>query len=120
MSGHARRYVTSRPGSAFPDTSLKGAAPRCREAMARPGHGRRRVSPEEEEDEEDPVDAMVSRTGCMAQHRALQHCMAEQQDWRHCQPQVRAFRDCMAHRKQDREVQRAPSSSHGHPAPTGE
>uniref|UniRef100_A0A8V5HBH2 Uncharacterized protein n=1 Tax=Melopsittacus undulatus TaxID=13146 RepID=A0A8V5HBH2_MELUD len=72
------------------------------------------------EDEEDPVDAMVSRTGCMAQHRALQHCMAEQQDWRHCQPQVRAFRDCMAQRKQEREVQRAPSSSQGHPAPAAE
>uniref|UniRef100_A0A672VAQ9 Cytochrome c oxidase assembly factor 4 homolog n=1 Tax=Strigops habroptila TaxID=2489341 RepID=A0A672VAQ9_STRHB len=87
---------------------------------AEPGHGRSRAAPEEDEDEEDPVDALVARTGCMAQHRALQHCMAERQDWRHCQPHVRAFRDCMAQRKQDREPGRAPSSSQGHPAPAAE
>ncbi|NXG45669.1 COA4 factor, partial [Psilopogon haemacephalus] len=71
--------------------------------MARPGHGRSRSSlKEEDEDEEgeDPVDALISRTGCMEQHRALQECMAQGQDWRRCQPQVRAFGQCMAQRRQ--------------------
>ncbi|NXX94228.1 COA4 factor, partial [Centropus bengalensis] len=65
--------------------------------MARPGHGRAR--PSEEEDEEDPLDARIRRSGCLAQHRALQECMAEQQDWRRCQPQVREFGACMARRQ---------------------
>ncbi|KFZ49369.1 hypothetical protein N321_00038, partial [Antrostomus carolinensis] len=71
--------------------------------MARPGHGRSHGGSLEEEDEdeegEDPVDAMISRTGCLAQHRELQECMARRQDWRHCQPQVRAFGECMARRQ---------------------
>ncbi|XP_054243738.1 cytochrome c oxidase assembly factor 4 homolog, mitochondrial [Indicator indicator] len=69
--------------------------------MARPGHGRSRSSLKEDEDEEgeDPLDALISRTGCMGQHRALQDCMAQRQDWRHCQPQVRAFGECMARRQ---------------------
>ncbi|NXP82062.1 COA4 factor, partial [Ramphastos sulfuratus] len=69
--------------------------------MARPGHGRSRSSLKEDEDEEgeDPLDALISRTGCMGQHRALQECMAQRQDWRHCQPQVRAFGECMAQRQ---------------------
>ncbi|NWS66815.1 COA4 factor, partial [Crotophaga sulcirostris] len=69
--------------------------------MARPGHARPRPPVEEaEEEEEDPVDAMIARTGCLAPHRELQECMAARQDWRHCQPQLRAFGDCMARRQQ--------------------
>ncbi|NWI71493.1 COA4 factor, partial [Todus mexicanus] len=71
--------------------------------MARPGHTRSRPSSKEAEDEEDPLDAMILRTGCMAQHRELQECMAERQDWRHCQPQVRAFGECMARQKRAEE-----------------
>ncbi|NXY79961.1 COA4 factor, partial [Glareola pratincola] len=68
--------------------------------MAKPGHAwNRSRSLEEDEDEEDPVDAMISRTGCAAQHRELQECMAARQDWRHCQAQVRAFGECMARRQ---------------------
>ncbi|NXU60013.1 COA4 factor, partial [Turnix velox] len=51
----------------------------------------------EEEDEEDPVDTMISRTGCATQHQELQECMAQERDWRFCQNQLRAFRDCMVH-----------------------
>ncbi|NXN95318.1 COA4 factor, partial [Rhinopomastus cyanomelas] len=65
--------------------------------MARPGHGRSHQA--EKEEEEDPVDAMIARTGCLAQHQQLQDCMAEQKDWRHCQAQLRAFGQCMAQRK---------------------
>ncbi|XP_048798345.1 cytochrome c oxidase assembly factor 4 homolog, mitochondrial isoform X1 [Lagopus muta] len=63
--------------------------------MAKPGHAWSRPKSQEEE-EEDPVEAMVSRTGCAEQHWALQECMAEQRDWRRCQAQVQAFRQCMA------------------------
>ncbi|NXW58908.1 COA4 factor, partial [Eurystomus gularis] len=66
--------------------------------MARPGHGRNHplLRADEDEEAEDPVDAMISRTGCMVRHRQLQECMAERQDWRHCQPQVRAFGERVA------------------------
>ncbi|XP_010899568.1 cytochrome c oxidase assembly factor 4 homolog, mitochondrial [Esox lucius] len=46
--------------------------------------------------EEDPVDQMISRTGCGELHYAVQDCMAEHQDWRRCQGQVQTFKDCMA------------------------
>ncbi|XP_054067718.1 cytochrome c oxidase assembly factor 4 homolog, mitochondrial [Rissa tridactyla] len=89
--------------------------------MAKPGHTwNRSRSLEEDEDEEDPVDAMISRTGCMAQHRELQECMAARQDWRHCQPQVRAFGECMARRQRAKEPHRASDSHQAHPSPTGD
>ncbi|KAI3373195.1 hypothetical protein L3Q82_006511 [Scortum barcoo] len=40
-----------------------------------------------DEDEDDPVEQMISRTGCAEQHYAVQECMAEHQDWRACQNQ---------------------------------
>lgn len=48
-----------------------------------------------EDEEEDPVDQMIGRTGCTAFHYAVQECMAEHQDWRKCQTQVQSFKDCM-------------------------
>ncbi|NXJ72094.1 COA4 factor, partial [Rostratula benghalensis] len=71
--------------------------------MARPGHAWNRRPSEEDEDEEDPLEAMISRTGCAAQHRELQECMAAGQDWRRCQPQLRAFGECMAQRQRAQE-----------------
>ncbi|XP_062309497.1 cytochrome c oxidase assembly factor 4 homolog, mitochondrial [Osmerus eperlanus] len=47
------------------------------------------------EDEDDPVDQMISRTGCADLHYAVQECMAEHQDWRKCQIQVQTFKECM-------------------------
>ncbi|NXB01164.1 COA4 factor, partial [Cnemophilus loriae] len=72
--------------------------------MAKPGHAWSRAAAEQGEAEgeegEDPLDAMIARTGCLEQHRQLQECMAERQDWRHCQAQLRAFGACMARRQQ--------------------
>ncbi|XP_018428050.1 PREDICTED: cytochrome c oxidase assembly factor 4 homolog, mitochondrial [Nanorana parkeri] len=47
------------------------------------------------EDEDDPLDQMIARTGCTAFHYAVQECMAEHQDWRKCQTQVQDFKECM-------------------------
>ncbi|XP_075271089.1 cytochrome c oxidase assembly factor 4 homolog, mitochondrial [Opisthocomus hoazin] len=82
--------------------------------MARPGHARNRPSLEKDEEAEDPLDAMISRTGCVRQHRELQECMAERQDWRRCQAQVRAFGECMARRRSVEEPGRASTSRQAH------
>ncbi|XP_008331118.1 cytochrome c oxidase assembly factor 4 homolog, mitochondrial [Cynoglossus semilaevis] len=50
---------------------------------------------ERNDDEDDPVERMISRTGCAELHYAVQECMAEHQDWRVCQSQVQTFKDCM-------------------------
>ncbi|NXC04247.1 COA4 factor, partial [Orthonyx spaldingii] len=72
--------------------------------MAKAGHAWSRAATErgeaeQEEEEEDAVDAMIARTGCLEQHRRLQECMAERQDWRHCRQELRAFGACMARRE---------------------
>ncbi|NP_001186965.1 cytochrome c oxidase assembly factor 4 homolog, mitochondrial [Danio rerio] len=48
------------------------------------------------EDEEDPVDTMISKTGCAELHYTLLDCMAEHQDWRKCQTEVLKFKECMS------------------------
>ncbi|KAM6292984.1 uncharacterized protein LJ264_016193 [Porphyrio hochstetteri] len=84
--------------------------------MATPGHARNPPSLQKaEEEEEDPVDAMISRTGCARQHRELQGCVAARQDWRHCQPQLRAFGECMARRQRDTQPRAAAPGSHQAP-----
>ncbi|XP_072432879.1 cytochrome c oxidase assembly factor 4 homolog, mitochondrial [Chiloscyllium punctatum] len=77
------------------------------------GHNWSRKS--EEEEEVDPVDQMISRTGCASFHRAVQDCMAEHQDWRQCQRSVHDFKQCMA------EYQRLQASQLGQhqPSPAG-
>nr|XP_020038043.1 cytochrome c oxidase assembly factor 4 homolog, mitochondrial isoform X2 [Castor canadensis]XP_020038044.1 cytochrome c oxidase assembly factor 4 homolog, mitochondrial isoform X2 [Castor canadensis] len=61
-----------------------------------------------EDEEEDPLDQLITRSGCAASHFAVQECMAQHQDWRQCQPQVQAFRDCMSEQQAKRreELQR--------------
>ncbi|XP_064838540.1 cytochrome c oxidase assembly factor 4 homolog, mitochondrial [Oncorhynchus masou masou] len=63
--------------------------------MASPSPHDRSRRPSDDQDEEDPVDQMISRTGCGELHYAVQECMAEHQDWRKCQSQVQTFKDCM-------------------------
>ncbi|XP_069496229.1 cytochrome c oxidase assembly factor 4 homolog, mitochondrial [Ambystoma mexicanum] len=70
-------------------------------APAPRGHDRTKVALD---NEEDPLDAMISRTGCSNAHYAVQECMAKHQDWRKCQQQVEQFKGCMAmYRKQKTE-----------------
>ncbi|CAG0885677.1 unnamed protein product [Cyprideis torosa] len=45
--------------------------------------------------DDDPVEKMLTKAGCLNQHYAIQECMAEYKDWRKCQKEVAAFRDCI-------------------------
>ncbi|XP_026076157.1 cytochrome c oxidase assembly factor 4 homolog, mitochondrial-like [Carassius auratus] len=45
--------------------------------------------------QDDPVNGMISRTGCAELHHALQDCMAEHQEGRKCQTEVQKFKECM-------------------------
>ncbi|XP_045672161.1 cytochrome c oxidase assembly factor 4 homolog, mitochondrial isoform X1 [Ursus americanus] len=69
-----------------------------------------------EGEEEDPLDQLISRSGCAASHYAVQECMAQHQDWRQCQPQVQAFRDCMSEQQARRreELQRRKEQGSAH------
>ncbi|XP_067888870.1 cytochrome c oxidase assembly factor 4 homolog, mitochondrial [Heterodontus francisci] len=82
-------------------------------APASQGHNWSRKS--EEKDEEDPVDQMISRTGCASFHHAVQDCMAEHQDWRKCQQPVLDFKQCMAEYQQ---LRATPPARHK-PGPAG-
>ncbi|XP_029457976.1 cytochrome c oxidase assembly factor 4 homolog, mitochondrial [Rhinatrema bivittatum] len=55
-----------------------------------------------EEEEEDPLDQMISRSGCAAFHSVLQECMSEHRDWRKCQQHVQRFKACMQERQEKR------------------
>ncbi|KAK7869460.1 hypothetical protein R5R35_008177 [Gryllus longicercus] len=47
------------------------------------------------DEDEDPVEKMLKKTGCMELHYKVQECIAETQDWRKCQNVVKEFRHCM-------------------------
>ncbi|KAK7069292.1 Cytochrome oxidase assembly factor 4 [Halocaridina rubra] len=57
-------------------------------------HQRNKV-PKEDEDEEDPVEQMIAKTGCLEKHYAVQFCMADNKDWRKCQQEVMDFQSCI-------------------------
>ena len=42
-----------------------------------------------EEDEDDPVDKMLKKAGCLEKHYNIQACMVENKDWRKCQAEVK-------------------------------
>ena len=42
-----------------------------------------------EEDEDDPVDKMLKKAGCLEKHYNIQACMLENKDWRKCQAEVK-------------------------------
>lgn len=46
-------------------------------------------------EENDLVDQLVSRTGCSAQHYAIQECFAEHGDWRKCKTKLQDFKECI-------------------------
>ncbi|XP_065367924.1 cytochrome c oxidase assembly factor 4 homolog, mitochondrial [Calliphora vicina] len=47
------------------------------------------------ESDQDPVEVMLKKTGCIELHYKVQECIAETGDWRSCQDKVKEFKDCM-------------------------
>lgn len=58
--------------------------------MATSQHGRVTMS----DDDIDPVEQMMKRTGCLELHYKVQECIAESKDWRKCQKEVNDFKKC--------------------------
>ena len=49
----------------------------------------------EDDDDEDHVEKMLNKAGCIKEHYAVQECMAETKDWRQCQEHVQKFKQCI-------------------------
>lgn len=47
------------------------------------------------DNEVDPVDELIKKTGCMEFHEKVQFCAAEHRDWRKCSEELKEFRQCM-------------------------
>ncbi|KAI8372374.1 hypothetical protein EDC96DRAFT_500878 [Choanephora cucurbitarum] len=47
-----------------------------------------------QEEEEDPYNARIEKTGCYKENEALQLCFYDKRDWRLCQEEMKAFRAC--------------------------
>ena len=45
-----------------------------------------------DEDEDDPVDKMLKKAGCLEKHYKVQECMVEHKDWRQCKTVVKGTR----------------------------
>ena len=60
--------------------------------MATPTHSR--VIKSDDDDELDPIEQMMKRTGCLELHYKVQECIAETKDWRKCQKEVNDFKKC--------------------------
>ncbi|KAG6465750.1 cytochrome c oxidase assembly factor 4 homolog, mitochondrial [Manduca sexta] len=51
--------------------------------------------------DDDPVESMLKKTGCLELHYKVQECIAETKDWRKCQDVVNSFKDCIEKHKQE-------------------
>ena len=47
-----------------------------------------RIQKHDDDDDEDPMDKMLKKAGCLEKHYEVQECMVEHKDWRQCQGQV--------------------------------
>ncbi|XP_072941330.1 uncharacterized protein [Epargyreus clarus] len=55
-----------------------------------------------EDPDDDPVESMLKKSGCLELHYKVQECIATTKDWRKCQNEVNDFRVCIEnHKKQD-------------------
>jgi cytochrome c oxidase assembly factor 4 len=46
------------------------------------------------DEEEDPYDARISKTGCKAENDAVLLCHFETKDWTKCRAEVQRFKEC--------------------------
>ncbi|XP_068626060.1 cytochrome c oxidase assembly factor 4 homolog, mitochondrial [Battus philenor] len=60
------------------------------------------VKPREKsrESDDDPVESMLKKSGCLELHYKVQECIATTKDWRKCQNEVNDFRICIEKHKQ--------------------
>ncbi|RDD42992.1 Cytochrome c oxidase assembly factor 4-like protein, mitochondrial [Trichoplax sp. H2] len=63
-------------------------------------------SKQDDDEEKDPFEIIIEKSGCSAFHYALQDCMFENRDWRKCKEEMKSFKDCM-----DKSVKHAKSRS---------
>ena len=63
-----------------------------------PHHGRAQDGNEEEE-EEDPFEMRVEKSGCAKFHYALQDCHYQHGDWRKCKKEMEDFKQCVDEQK---------------------
>ena len=58
---------------------------------------------QQDEDEEDPIVAKLSKIGCLEAHYKVIDCYYDAKDWRKCTSEVKEFAECMnkAKRQQD-------------------
>ena len=44
-----------------------------------------------DEEDDDPVDKMLKKAGCLEHHYKVQECMVEYKDWRQCKTVVKGI-----------------------------
>ncbi|KAJ3114409.1 hypothetical protein HDU96_002121 [Phlyctochytrium bullatum] len=54
------------------------------------------------DEEEDEFVARIRRTGCFAEHEAMQDCYFDSKDWRKCRDEMRKFKECFAKHEKER------------------
>ncbi|XP_045456822.1 cytochrome c oxidase assembly factor 4 homolog, mitochondrial [Melitaea cinxia] len=60
------------------------------------------VKPREKaEGDDDPVESMLKKAGCLDLHYKVQECINTTKDWRKCQTEVNDFKDCITKHKQE-------------------
>jgi cytochrome c oxidase assembly factor 4 len=69
-------------------------------------HNRSINKASDNEEDLDPVEAMLKASGCLELHYSVQECMAEHKDWRRCQTQVQDFKKCIDKDRVQREGKR--------------
>ncbi|OAD03073.1 hypothetical protein MUCCIDRAFT_134303, partial [Mucor lusitanicus CBS 277.49] len=47
-----------------------------------------------EEEDDDPYNARIEKTGCYQENEDLQLCFFDTKDWRKCKKEMQAFRAC--------------------------
>lgn len=50
-------------------------------------------------EEEDPYNARIEKTGCFQENERVLICYYENKDWRKCKEEMQAFRDCFIKNK---------------------
>ncbi|CAH0403943.1 unnamed protein product [Chilo suppressalis] len=53
------------------------------------------------DEDDDPVESMLKKTGCLELHYKVQECIASTKDWRKCQTEVNDFKICIDKHKQE-------------------